>query len=163
MKYIPDFDYNYIINKFYDTTKPFNPLRRFIRYDELFEASTGMVPEEIEKEMDLRDEANTNLPHLVRKANAFAFIVDNTRIACDTRDRFPAINKIDRPLDRVIISKWQKEVFDGIKITYEAIIRFIKRLKIFAEKSGSYRMVKTFNNISENAPETFYEAIYILC
>ena len=77
MKYIPNCDYEYIINKFHDTNKPFNPLRRFIRYDELFDENTGMAPEDIEREVNSRDEEISHLPHPVRKANAFAFILDN--------------------------------------------------------------------------------------
>lgn len=37
----------------------------------------------------------------------------NTRISCDNRDIFPAVNSVDRPVSSVI-NKWKKEVFYSI-------------------------------------------------
>ena len=35
MKYVKDRDYEYIINKYHDTAKPFDPFTRFIRQAEV--------------------------------------------------------------------------------------------------------------------------------
>ena len=39
-------------------------------------------------------------------------ILKNTRIACDERDIFPAIQMIDRPLSKTVIKAWRREVFE---------------------------------------------------
>jgi len=115
MKYIKDMHYEYIINKYHDTSKPYNGLNdRFKRYDDIFDSQSGMDGEEIKKNLIINDEKIKDLPHPVRKASAFEYILKNTRISCDSRDIFPAINMTDRPLNDTIIRKWQKEVFENL-------------------------------------------------
>ena len=46
MEYIRKSDYDYIMNKYHDASKPFNSFARFIRRDEIFSAETGMDGEE---------------------------------------------------------------------------------------------------------------------
>ena len=111
MEYIKDVDYEYISNKYHDTSKPFNSFARFIRRDEIFSVETGMDGDKIKENILLEDKKIEHLPHPIRKAKAFAFILANTRISCDNRDRFPAINAIDRPLNATLIAKWNNEVF----------------------------------------------------
>ena len=114
MEYIKDVDYEYILNKYHDASKPFNSFARFIRRDEIFSAETGMDGNEIKENILLEDKKIEHLPHPIRKAKAFAFVLANTRISCDNRDRFPAINTIDRPLNATLIAKWNNEVFSEI-------------------------------------------------
>lgn len=227
MEYINNKDFNYIMNKYHDSSKPFNSFNRFIRRDEIFSDVTGMDGEKIKEEIICRDEKIKHMPHPVRKAKAFEYVLENTRISCDSRDIFPAINMIDRPLNSTIVNLWKKEVFgeiipetekkraylesagivtiwpdydhsvpvwdrifdlgfaglleesekarsekklsteetaffDGIKITYAAIINFIGRLAELAEKTaGSERMAKALKNIKNNPPATFYEALLV--
>ena len=111
MEYMKDVDYEYILNKYHDASKPFNSFARFIRRDEIFSAETGMDGNEIKENILLEDKKIEHLPHPIRKAKAFAFVLANTRISCDNRDRFPAINTIDRPLNATLIAKWNNEVF----------------------------------------------------
>ena len=111
MQYIKDADYQYISNKYHDTTKPFNSLNRFIRHDEIFNPKTGMDGDEIINQLLILDESTANLPNPIRKAKAFAFVLENTRISCDPRDIFPAINTMDRPIDKTVIKKRNDEVF----------------------------------------------------
>ena len=40
MKYIKDRDYEYIKNKYHDTSKSFNPFDRYIRHDEIFSSDS---------------------------------------------------------------------------------------------------------------------------
>jgi hypothetical protein len=115
MKYVDSSAYEYIANKFHDTNKPFNPYMRFVRHDEIFDPETGMEPEKILEGIVCQDDVS--LPHSVRKAKAFAYVLENTRISCDERDIFPAFNMTDRPLDKVLINKWHGEVFNE-KIPY---------------------------------------------
>ena len=114
MEYIKETDYQYITNKYHDTTKPFDSFRRFIRRDEIFAEETGMDGEAIKEGILTQDKALTHLSHPVRKAMAVAYVLKHTRISCDNRDRFPAINMIDRPIDHTLIKLWRKEVFGEI-------------------------------------------------
>lgn len=233
MEYIKPTDYDYIINKYHRQDQPFNPHKRFIRNDGLFRADTGLPPEEIEAGILALDAQNKALPHPVRKAKAFAYVLQNTRIACDKRDLFPAIHMIDRPLNRTLIAQWKKEVFtdlipqveqkrlfllengiatirpdydhsvpvwermirlgfaeilqesqaarpenptpeqtafyDGIAITYTAILDFIRRLETRAKGQGHDRLATALAAIKTAPPKTFYEALltdylyFILC
>lgn len=115
MHYINDADYEYISNKYHDTKKFFDSDRRFTyRRDELFSKETGMNADELKQGILERDKEFSDLPHPVRKALAFAYVLENTRISCDKYDRFPAINAIDRPLNATIIKMWHNEVFEEI-------------------------------------------------
>ena len=60
------------------------------------------------------------LPHPIRKARALEYVLKNTRISCDERDIFPAINMIDRPISKTIIKEWHGEVFSEIIPEVEA-------------------------------------------
>lgn len=111
MKYIPQQDYEYISGKYHDTAKPFDPFSRFIRRDDIFSADTGLDGEAIRAGILSNDQAFSHLPHPVRKARAMEYVLKNTRIACDRRDRFPAINAVDRPLNAALISQWRNEIF----------------------------------------------------
>ena len=223
MEYICSADYHYIMNKYHDQDKPFNAHRRFIRHDEIFDESTGMAGEDILAGILAQDAVD--LPHPIRKAKAFAYVLENTRISCDKRDIFPTINMIDRPLNKTLINPWKKEVFegkipeanknctlwmengaatlrpdydhsvpvwdrvfslgftgllaesenaraakgtltpeqtafyDGIQITYTAILDFIGRLEKQAEKEGNPRMATALSHLRAAPPATFYEAL----
>ena len=225
MEYINHYDYTYIMNKYHLQNKPFNPHRRFIRNDAIFRAETGLSGEEIEAGILAQDRALEALPHPVRKAHAFAYVLKNTRISCDKRDIFPAINMIDRPLNRTLINTWKKEVFkkqipeadrkcalwmengaatlrpdydhsvpvwdrvftlgfrglldesekaraakgaltpeqeafyDGIKITYTAILDFLIRLERQAKTDNNNRLAAALSNLHIAPPATFYEAL----
>lgn len=114
MRYIKNADYDYIINKYHDANKPFNGFNRFIRRDEIFSADTGIDGEKIKEGILAQDEKIKDLPHPIRKARAVEYVLNNTRIACDNRDRFPAINSIDRPLTYTLISQWRTEAFNEL-------------------------------------------------
>ena len=105
MEYIKTADYDYITNKY---AKNGN---RFTRVDNIFAPETGMDGDLIRSEIVRRDEEISHLPHPVRKAKAFEFVLDNTRISCDSHDVFPAINAIDRPVNGMITDEWSGEVF----------------------------------------------------
>ena len=224
MIYIKPQDYDYIMNKFHRQDKPFDPFDRFIRNDELFAEDSGMAPQDIEMHIRELDEKMTDLSHPVRKAKVMEYILKNTRINCDKRDVFPAINMINRPI-AFQRDKWRSEIFDGviaevgakrdcfenkgiatcwpdwdhivpnwerlftlgfkgvlfesekareakvnitddetafydgIKITYIALIDFLERLYVQAKKQGNEKMAKALANIKENPPKTFYETM----
>ncbi len=120
MEYIAKNDYDYIINKYHDASKPFDSLSRFIRRDELFSADTGMDGEAIKEGILRQDEALNALPNPIRKAKAFKYVLKNTRISCNARDRFPAVCSIDRPLNSTVIQNWRNEVFGKIIPEVEA-------------------------------------------
>ena len=70
-----------------------------------------MAPEDIIEGITENDAIYAEFSHPVRKARALEYVLKNTRISCDGRDIFPAINMIDRPLSKTIIKKWREEVF----------------------------------------------------
>jgi len=236
MEYIKANDYDYIINKFHHKDLLMNEkTNRFIRNDSLFDDESGLPANVIKEQILVRDKKISYLPHPVRKAEAFAYILKNTRISCDKRDPYPAVNCIDRPLNDTLIPIWRDEAlngkipdienkrlqlerdgivtiwpdydhsvpywdrlfdlgfsgilfeserirnskenldeeqtafFDGIKITYSAIIEFLERLYNKAEQQENFKMAKALHNLKSNPPETFYEALlldyiyFILC
>ena len=112
MKYIRQDDFEYIINKYHDSSKPFDGHSRFIRRDGLFSPETGMTPEGILSGIQENDKQYEALPHPIRKARAMECVLKNTRISCDERDIFPAINMIDRPISKTIVKAWRKKVFN---------------------------------------------------
>lgn len=113
MIYIKPQDYDYIMNKFHRQDKPFDPFNRFIRNDELFAEDSGMAPQDIGMHIRELDEKITDLPHPVRRARVMEYILKNTRINCDKRDIFPALNMMNRPIT-FQLEKWRSEVFSGV-------------------------------------------------
>ncbi len=111
MKYINDRDYEYVRNKYHDISKPFDPFNRFIRHDEIFSEDSGMDPGDIISGIWENDKKYEQLPHPIRKARALEYVLNNTRISCDERDVFPAINMVDTPIAKTIVSKWRKDIF----------------------------------------------------
>jgi len=130
MTYIRENDYQYIINKYHDISKPFDGHKRFTRRDEIFSPETGMDGDDIKAEILRMDAEREHLPHNVRKALAFAYVLKNTRISCDARDRFPALNAVDRPLNATLVTKWKKEVFTQIIPEVEAERKYLEQAGI---------------------------------
>ena len=114
MEYIHDTDYAYITEKYRDLTNRSHTSNRFVRNDALFAESTGLTSDEILEGIRKQDSVLSHLSHPVRKAKAFAYVLEHTRINCDSRDRFPAIHMIDRPLNKTVIAAWNNEVFTKI-------------------------------------------------
>ena len=229
MNYVKQEDYEYISGKYHDTEKPFDSFKRYIRRDDIFRQDSGMDPEMLTAGIWENDRLYSDLPHPVRKARAIEYVLKNTRISCDKRDIFPAINMVDRPLsnmwdrpwDSTLLGAWRKEVlfeivpeverrrkqlerdgivtiwldydhtvpiwdrllelgfagtlaecerarrkrplndkeeafFEGIRITYLAVIMFIERLFYEAEDG---KMKTALKNLITDAPSTFYEAL----
>ena len=119
MKYINDRDCEYIKSKY--------SKGRFARNDEIFRPDSGMSPDDILAGITENDALYAELPHPVRKARALEFVLKNTRISCDERDIFPAINMIDRPLSKTLIKKWNAEVFGETIPDIEARRRQLER------------------------------------
>lgn len=112
--YFSDQSYDYIMNKFHDVNKPFNSLMRLTRNDAIFAPDTGMDPDLIREKILENDALCPDLPHSIRKAEALSFALDHTRMDCDPRDIFPAVNCTDRPVHKTVVDKWYKEVFGSI-------------------------------------------------
>lgn len=114
MKYLKNEDYEYIKNKHHNADKPYNNFERFISNEEIFDKNTGLSPDAVIDGIWENDKKYENLSHTIRKARAFEYVLDNTMILCDKRDKFPAICSIDRPLNKTIINEWKKEVITEI-------------------------------------------------
>lgn len=227
MQCINDLDRDYILNKYHTQDEPFDPHKRFIRREALFDSTTGLDGDAIIAGILAQDAALADLPHPVRKARAFAYVLENTRICCDSRDIFPAIHMIDRPLNRTVIAAWKKEVFEtripqveavrlrlkangsatinpdydhsvpvwerifslgfagllqenqtaraqkgqlteaeaafyeGIRITYTAILAFLGRLEKQARHQQNLRLAEALLQLQTAPPETFYQALLL--
>ena len=120
MKYIRPDDYKYIMQKYADDPRSVPSRNRFVRQDRIFDEKTGLDGEVILSGILKEDEKNVHLPHPVRKAKALAYVLKNTRISCDERDRFPAINMVDRPLHKTLLGMWRTEIFGGVIKDVEA-------------------------------------------
>lgn len=108
MEYICDRDLSFILNKYHDASIT-DTHNRFIRNDGIFDESTGMDGEEIKKK--ILEAYDPELPHPIAKARAFEFVLKNTRISCDSRDIFPAICSIDRPINATVVNIWRGNIF----------------------------------------------------
>ena len=139
MEYIKNSDYEYISNKYHDTNKPFDTFARFIRHDEIFSPETGIHGDDIISGIVEQDESIKHISHPVRKAEALSFVLKNTRISCDSRDRYPAINSIDRPLNRTLLTPWKKELF-------EEIIPEVGKKRDYFENAGIVTMWPDFDH-----------------
>ena len=111
MEYIKNSDYEFIMNKYHKQNEPFNSFVRFVRNDILYEENSGLAPDLIYKGIEEQDEKIKDLSHPVRKARGLEYVLANTRISCDERDIFPAINMLDRPISKTIVKKWREKIF----------------------------------------------------
>lgn len=111
MFYIKEKDYEFIANKYHDTKEPFNGIAWIGRNDAIFSQDTGMDADRMIEGIYANDKQYKTLSHAIRKARAMEFVLENTKILCDPRDLFPAINCVDRPLYKTLIHDWEEEVF----------------------------------------------------
>lgn len=126
MMYIKKQDYEYICNKYHDAKKAqkgdaqandlsFNTsglgTERFCCQERIFDSLTGLSPEDIIYGIQENDKKYEKCLHPVRKARAFEYVLENTRISCNIKDRFPAVCSIDRPINKTLVAKWRDEVF----------------------------------------------------
>ena len=111
MKRIRDDDFEYIINKYHDASADFDGFARFIRRDEIFSPESGMAPDDIIAGIWENDEFYRTMPNSIRKARALEYVLKNTRISCDERDVFPAVNMMDRPLFETLIDSFKSEIY----------------------------------------------------
>lgn len=137
MQYIQEKDLEYILNKYHDTKKPFNAFNRFTRNDAIYSDETGMDGDEIKAQLSDLSEEWADLPRPIRKAKLFEFVLKNTKIACDPRDIFPAVNATDRPIDNAVLSKWSSKVFTEI-------IPETREARMFYERTGAAALCPDF-------------------
>lgn len=115
MKYISDSDRSFIENKYHDTEKPFDPLRRFYYHGKITEYSEGLDDDEMRAALDKIYEESRGRERALVKAEAFAFVLDNAKINVSAEDYFPSIYNWSRPLEEPLITKWTNEMFDSIE------------------------------------------------
>lgn len=124
MIYINDNDKDFILNKYHLQNEPFNPLSRFAYHGRMCDYTQGLDDDGMRAALvKLRNE-NEGKEHALIKAKAFAFVLDNAKIAVDEHDFFPCLYNWGRPLDGVFINPWQKELFDSIPGLNEDISDF---------------------------------------
>ena len=105
MEYIKDSDLSYILNKYHDASAPWTGLKRFVPANAPFDPQTGKDPKVICEMILAQDATLADLPRPIRKARALVLVLENTRIAADPRDPYPAIQCMDRPLTKTLVDK----------------------------------------------------------
>ena len=130
MEFISDRDYEYIKGKYFPFEPHYNEeagalinslgSERFNRVDSFFLGEDGLDGDVIKEKILEQDEKIKHLSHPVRKAMALRLVLENTKLRIDSRDIFPAVNCIDRPLDATIIKQWKSEVFNEVIPDVEA-------------------------------------------
>lgn len=113
MEYIDDLDLFYLKNKYHNDQKPFDPFVRFICNDDAYDPSTGLSEEEILREISRVDAKYKSAPKSVRKARAFEAVLKHTRIAVSPHDYFVGIHCIGRPINRVLVNEWNREILNS--------------------------------------------------
>ena len=90
MIYINDNDKDFILNKYHLQNEPFTPLSRFAYHGRMCDYTQGLDDDGMRAALvKLRNE-NEGKEHALIKAKAFAFVLDNAKIAVDEHDFFPA-------------------------------------------------------------------------
>ena len=102
MEYIRNEDLDYILNKYHDTAQPWTGHARFIPANAPFPRENGKDPDEIRDMIVAQDETLQGCSRPIRKARALALVLENTRIAADPRDPYPAIQCLHRPLKPIV-------------------------------------------------------------
>jgi len=111
MKFIPEQDYDYLINKYHDTKKPFDPYKRRAYHGYDYDKSTGLSDEEIFEGLLVLDKELQDYPHPVAKAKAIEYVLKNTRIDVNEHDYFFGIYTWNQAIKATTLLKWKEEVF----------------------------------------------------
>lgn len=104
-------DREWIENKYHKKGEPFDPYRRMAYHGHDFDPATGLSDSEILEGLRALAQKNGDLPHPVAKANAVAYVLQNTRIEVSPHDWFVGIYSLDRLLKETTVKKWKTEVF----------------------------------------------------
>ena len=104
MEYVKDIDYEYIKNKYHDSTKPFNPFQRFIRHDEIFATETGLNGDEIIKK--ILEEDNRTVLFVTHDIDEALYLGDVAFILGDRPLKIKNIFKEIKDTDKEKISEY---------------------------------------------------------
>ncbi len=140
MKYIQQQDYEYIINKYHDTTKPFDPYKRRAYHGYEYDPATGLSDEQIKQGLLELDKKYGSLPHPVAKARAIEYVLKNTKIDVNAHDYFIGIYTWDREIKRTTLDKWSNEVFSGILFETDETMKQLN-------KSGAVSIWPDFDHV----------------
>ncbi len=114
MEYIKAEDYEYIVNKYHDATKPFDPYQRMAYHGYEYDPGTGRSDEEIKQGLVELEKEYATSPHPVAKAKAIEYVLKNTRIDVNEHDYFIGLYTWDRVIEPTTLDKWKNEVFTRI-------------------------------------------------
>ena len=173
-------DRKFIENKYHMTNEPFNPYNRMAYHGYDYDVSTGMDDDEIKAGLKNLYEKIKDLPHPVAKAYAVKYTLDNTRIDVNEHHVVPDWNSLltlgfSGIVERVK-SYRQKHAeggtltdeagayFDGMEITYRAVIDVIDRLYKYAltqNHGKAKRIADCLKHIRDGAPTNIYEAMQL--
>ena len=140
MNYINQLDYQYLIQKYHDPKKPFNPYKRMQYHGYAYDPATGMSEEEIVLGLDALEATLAPLPHPVAKARAIEYVLKNTRIDVNEHDYFIGLETWGRVIGKTTVLKWKDEVFSTRFSETEEEIRHLK-------DSGALAIAPDFDHV----------------
>lgn len=112
MDFLNNCDREYIENKYHNTKEDFNPFWRFNYHGGEYDPATGLDDEQMLIGVTrIYDAAPSNQSHAVTKAQAFKFVLENTRIDVNEHDYFVGIYSSNRPLSKSTI-RWYEEIME---------------------------------------------------
>ena len=114
MEYIKSADYEYLINKYHDTAKPFDPYNRRNYHGYEYDPATGLSDEEIRAGLLEVEAECAALPHPIAKAKAIEYVLNNTRIDVNEHDYFIGIYTWNCAIRATTVNKWMDEVFGNV-------------------------------------------------
>ena len=142
MRYIDQQDYEYIINKYHDTTKPFDPYRRREYHGYEYDAATGLSDDQIKAGLLEADKDLSSLPHPVAKARAIEYVLKNTRIDVNEHDYFIGIYTWNCAARAITLDKWKNEVFTEILPEIDTTMKALN-------KSGAVAIWPDFDHVAK--------------
>ena len=106
-------DRPYIENKFHDTKKSFDSLRRFDFDGCECPKETGISSADIDAGLKRISDELAEHEHATVKSRLFEYVLDNTRFDINEHDYFPTVDCIRRPLGKYTVGKWSSDAWES--------------------------------------------------
>ena len=115
MSYLLDADRNRIENKYHCANQPFDPFNRMAHHGYDYDESTGLSDKQIDEGLSLLVSSLQGKARPIIKAEAFAFVLDHTRIDVNENDYFVGLYSWGRLLDKHTVLKWKDEAYSAAR------------------------------------------------
>ena len=108
--YVPAEDRIHIENKYHRVNEPFDSRKRWGYHGYDFDEATGLSDEALRAGLRRLADAMKGQPHAIIKAEAVAYVLDNTRIDVNGHDWFVGMWSWGRLPDDITVKPWDGEV-----------------------------------------------------